>query len=158
MASWRAASAGKAAVKMSTNLTGLDVCKNPHYILGVFYSKTLRVLAKMPSDYAYKKHTEQVTMPFSEKVTQCQDWGGGNSLGKVLGILNISFQILNDRTALLKSTQCPQELEKKIGGGQLEECIIQAKYELDTAKRILEERAWEPLISEPPKNQWKWPL
>merc|ERR1712210_389091 len=67
-------------------------------------------------------------------------------------------QILNDRTALLKSTQCPQELEKKIGGGQLEECIIQAKYELDLAKRILEERAWEPLISEPPKNQWKWPL
>merc|ERR1712027_247604 len=54
MASWRAASAGKTAVKMSTNLTGMDVCKNPHYILGVFYSKTLRVLAKMPSDYAYK--------------------------------------------------------------------------------------------------------
>merc|ERR1712223_281268 len=125
MATWRAASAGKAAAKMSTNLSGMDVCKNPHYILGVFYSKTLRVLAKMPSDYAYKKHTEQ---------------------------------ILNERTALLKSTQCPQELEKKIDGGQLEECIIQAKYELDLAKRILEERAWEPLISEPPNNQWKWPL
>ena len=60
MATWRAASAGKAAVKMSTNLTGMEVCKNPHYVLGVFYSKTLRVLAKMPSDYAYKKHTEQV--------------------------------------------------------------------------------------------------
>ena len=68
------------------------------------------------------------------------------------------FKILNERTALLKSTPCPQELEKKIGDGQLEECIVQAKYELDLAKRILEERAWEPLISEPPKNQWKWPL
>ena len=70
----------------------------------------------------------------------------------------LSLQILNERSSLLKSTQCPQELENKIGCGQLEECIIQAKYELDLAKRMLEERAWESLISEPPKNQWKWPL
>ncbi len=125
MASWRAASAGKAAVKLSTNLTGLEVCKKPHYVLGVFYGKTLRVLAKMPSDYPYRKHTEQ---------------------------------IINERSALLKKHADPLELEKAVGTCQLEECITQATMELDLAKKLLAERAWEPLSSEPPPNQWKWPL
>ena len=48
------------AVKLTTNLTGLAVAKNAHHTLGVLYSKSLRALAKMPSDYAYRKHTEQI--------------------------------------------------------------------------------------------------
>ncbi len=61
MATWRAAEAGKKAVKLSTNLTRLEVAKNPAHSLGVFYSKTLRALAKMPADYPYRKYTEQVS-------------------------------------------------------------------------------------------------
>lgn len=76
------------AKKLTTNLTRLAVAHNPHHQLGVLYSKTLRALAKMPTDYAYRKHTEQ---------------------------------ILNERAALVKSVACPNELEQKIGAGQIEE-------------------------------------
>jgi len=54
MATWRA---GR---KVATNLTRLEVAKNPAHSLGVFYSQTLRALAKMPHDYAYRKYTEEV--------------------------------------------------------------------------------------------------
>jgi len=40
--------------KVTTNLTLLNVAKNPHHSLGVVYGKILRALAKMPNDYAYK--------------------------------------------------------------------------------------------------------
>ena len=46
--------------KLTTNLAGLAVARNPHHSLGVLYSKTLRALAKMPNEYAYRKQTEQV--------------------------------------------------------------------------------------------------
>ena len=49
-------------VKMTTNLTSLVVAKYPVKTLGSLYSKTLRTLAKMPSDYPYRKHTEQIVM------------------------------------------------------------------------------------------------
>jgi NADH dehydrogenase (ubiquinone) 1 alpha subcomplex subunit 5 len=38
----------------------MAVSKNAHTKLALIYSKNLRVLAKMPSDYAYRKHTEQI--------------------------------------------------------------------------------------------------
>ncbi len=61
MATWRAATeAGKKSVKLTTNLTRMEVAKNPAHSLGVFYSKTLRALAKMPNDYPYRKYTEEV--------------------------------------------------------------------------------------------------
>ena len=57
-----------AAAKATTNLCRLAVAKNPHHLLGVFYSKSLRALAKMPSDYAYRKHTEQIIQERAEMV------------------------------------------------------------------------------------------
>jgi len=62
-----------AAAKVSTNLTRLAVAKNPHHLLGVFYSKSLRALAKMPSDYAYRKHTEQIILERAEMVKTIKD-------------------------------------------------------------------------------------
>merc|ERR1712244_98808 len=50
------------ASKIRTNLTRLAVSKNAHTKLALIYSKNLRVLAKMPSDYAYRKHTESLVM------------------------------------------------------------------------------------------------
>lgn len=44
----------------STNLTGLAVCKNPHLELVPLYNRILRVLQKMPNDYAYRKETEKI--------------------------------------------------------------------------------------------------
>ena len=56
------------AAKVTTGLTRLAVAKNPHHTLGVFYSKSLRALAKMPTDYAYRKHTEQIILERAEMV------------------------------------------------------------------------------------------
>ena len=56
------------AAKITTGLTRLAVAKNPHHTLGVFYSKSLRALAKMPTDYAYRKHTEQIILERAEMV------------------------------------------------------------------------------------------
>lgn len=62
-----------AAAKATTNLTRMAVAKNPHHLLGVFYSKSLRALAKMPSDYAYRKHTEQIILERAELVKTVKD-------------------------------------------------------------------------------------
>ena len=64
------------AAKATTNLTRLAVAKNPHHVLGVLYSKSLRALAKMPSDYAYRKHTEQIVTERAEltKATKVLMW------------------------------------------------------------------------------------
>ncbi|TRY76702.1 hypothetical protein TCAL_00157 [Tigriopus californicus] len=68
MATWKAAGdAAKSAIKLSTNLTKLEVNRNPHHVLGSLYTKTLRALAKMPQDYAYRKHTEAI---LNDRVSQ----------------------------------------------------------------------------------------
>ena len=111
--------------KLYTGLTGMEVIKTPHHILGVIYSRTLRALAKMPSDYPYRVETEKV--------------------------------ILN-RAKLVKETPDIESLEKKINAGQIEEVVIQADNELMLARNMLQWKTWEPLVNQPPKNQWKWPL
>ena len=134
------------AAKISTNLTRMAVAKNPHAKLASIYSKNLRVLgkdfgakvlsfsiskiyrlisAKMPTDYAYRKHTES---------------------------------IISERAAMVKNESNISELEKKINGGQIEEVLIQAENELNLSRKILEWKSWEPLMSHPPPNQWKWPM
>lgn len=62
------------------------------------------------------------------------------------------------RLQLVTSEPDVSQLEQKIGCGQIEEVIWQAKEELDLAKNMLRWRAWEPLVEQPPKNQWKWPI
>lgn len=47
-------------VQVSTGLTGLKVAKFPHHQLSVVYGKTLRTLAQMPEDVAYRVNTEKI--------------------------------------------------------------------------------------------------
>ena len=58
----------------------------------------------------------------------------------------------------MKAISDPKELEEKINCGQIEEVIIQAENELELARKLLEVKAWEPLVEEPKPNQWKWPM
>ncbi|ODM97226.1 NADH dehydrogenase [ubiquinone] 1 alpha subcomplex subunit 5 [Orchesella cincta] len=67
-------------------------------------------------------------------------------------------QIVHQRAALVKSETNIEELEKKIGCGQIEEVIVQAENELSLARKMVEWKAWEPLKTTPPQSQWKWPM
>lgn len=47
-------------IPQTTGLTRLVVAKNPHHTLTSLYGKTLRALAKMPQNAAYRIHTEKI--------------------------------------------------------------------------------------------------
>ncbi|XP_028810536.1 NADH dehydrogenase [ubiquinone] 1 alpha subcomplex subunit 5 [Denticeps clupeoides] len=67
-------------------------------------------------------------------------------------------QIISGRYSLLKAEPDVEKLEKKINCGQIEEVIAQAETELSLSRKMSEWKPWEPLIDEPPPNQWKWPI
>ncbi|CAH8540614.1 unnamed protein product [Heterobilharzia americana] len=48
------------SIKQSTQLTGLPVSKNPHLILTSLYNRILKLLALMPEDSSYRRHTNEV--------------------------------------------------------------------------------------------------
>ena len=66
--------------------------------------------------------------------------------------------MIEERLKLVNSIKNVDELEKKINSGQLEEVIKEAEYELSLSRKIVNWKPWESLISEAPKNQWKWPV
>ncbi|XP_053318060.1 NADH dehydrogenase [ubiquinone] 1 alpha subcomplex subunit 5 [Spea bombifrons] len=67
-------------------------------------------------------------------------------------------QIINERVNAVHTEPDVQKLEDKINCGQIEEVIVQAENELYLARKMVEWKPWEPLIEEPPANQWKWPI
>ncbi|XP_077401535.1 NADH dehydrogenase [ubiquinone] 1 alpha subcomplex subunit 5 [Vanacampus margaritifer] len=67
-------------------------------------------------------------------------------------------QLVSERLNHVKAETDVEKLEKKINCGQIEEVIFQAECELTLSRKMIEWKAWEPLIEEPPPNQWKWPI
>ncbi|XP_027458756.1 NADH dehydrogenase [ubiquinone] 1 alpha subcomplex subunit 5-like isoform X2 [Zalophus californianus] len=59
------------------------------------------------------------------------------------------------RISMVKVEPDVKKLEDQLQGGQLEEVILQAENELSLARKMLQWRPWEPLMEEPPANQWK---
>ncbi len=66
--------------------------------------------------------------------------------------------LVEERLKMVNTIKEPQELEKKINSGQLEEVIKEAEYELVLSRKMASWKPWEPLVAEPPKDQWKWPM
>uniref|UniRef100_A0A4D5RAJ1 NADH dehydrogenase (Ubiquinone) 1 alpha subcomplex subunit 5 n=1 Tax=Scolopendra viridis TaxID=118503 RepID=A0A4D5RAJ1_SCOVI len=67
-------------------------------------------------------------------------------------------QIINHRLGVVNSEKNVQKIEEVIGGGQIEELILQAENELHLARKMLAWKPWEPLVREAPPKQWVWPV
>ncbi len=60
------------------------------------------------------------------------------------------------RLDVVQSTEVVEEIEQKIGGGLIEELIVQANDELELAKKMAEWKAWEDLEERPLEDQWTY--
>ncbi|XP_006910622.1 NADH dehydrogenase [ubiquinone] 1 alpha subcomplex subunit 5 [Pteropus alecto] len=67
-------------------------------------------------------------------------------------------QITNEKLAMVKAESDVKRLEDQLQSGQIEEAILQAENELSLARKMIQWKPWEPLVEEPPANQWKWPI
>ncbi|KAG8190896.1 hypothetical protein JTE90_010321 [Oedothorax gibbosus] len=67
-------------------------------------------------------------------------------------------KVVEERLALVTTEPDVAKLEAKISGGQVEELILQAEKELMLARKMITWKPWQPLQTEAPANQWKWPL
>ncbi|XP_071071354.1 NADH dehydrogenase [ubiquinone] 1 alpha subcomplex subunit 5 isoform X2 [Dasypus novemcinctus] len=67
-------------------------------------------------------------------------------------------QITNEKLGVVNSEPDAKKLEDQLQSGQIEEVILQAESELSLARKMIKWKPWEPLVEEPPINQWKWPI
>ncbi|XP_037693374.1 NADH dehydrogenase [ubiquinone] 1 alpha subcomplex subunit 5 [Choloepus didactylus] len=67
-------------------------------------------------------------------------------------------QITNEKLGIVKAEPDVKKLEDQLQSGQIEEAILQAESELSLARKMIQWKPWEPLVEEPPTNQWKWPI
>ncbi|KAF0876663.1 NDUA5 dehydrogenase, partial [Crocuta crocuta] len=67
-------------------------------------------------------------------------------------------QITSEKLSMVKAEPDVKKLEDRLQCGQLEEVILQAENELSLARKMIQWKPWEPLVEEPPANQWKWPI
>ncbi|XP_028618495.1 NADH dehydrogenase [ubiquinone] 1 alpha subcomplex subunit 5 [Grammomys surdaster] len=67
-------------------------------------------------------------------------------------------QITNEKLDMVKAEPDVKKLENLLQGGEVEEVILQAEKELSLARKMLQWKPWEPLVEEPPADQWKWPI
>lgn len=62
----------------------------------------------------------------------------------------------NEQLKLVESSECVPSYEAKTGT-QIEEVLQQARFELNLSEELIKYQIWEPLVEEPPKEQWVWP-
>ncbi|XP_027694885.1 NADH dehydrogenase [ubiquinone] 1 alpha subcomplex subunit 5-like isoform X2 [Vombatus ursinus] len=70
-------------------------------------------------------------------------------LKKTTGLIGLAvYETPNERLNMVKEETDLQKLEHK----------LRAENELSLTRKMLTWKPWEPLVEEPPVNQWKWPL
>ncbi|XP_068788140.1 NADH dehydrogenase [ubiquinone] 1 alpha subcomplex subunit 5 [Struthio camelus] len=67
-------------------------------------------------------------------------------------------QIVNQRINLVQTETDVEKLQDKLNSGHIEEVIVQAENELSLARKMTQWKPWEPLVDEPPSDQWRWPI
>ncbi|KAM9216043.1 NADH dehydrogenase [ubiquinone] 1 alpha subcomplex subunit 5 isoform 1-T1 [Dugong dugon] len=77
---------------------------------------------------------------------------------KNAGYRKYTEEITNERLSKVNIEPDIKKLEDKLQSGQIEEVIFQAESELSLARKMVQWKPWEPLVEEPPANQWKWPI
>ncbi|XKL58990.1 hypothetical protein PGB90_000006 [Kerria lacca] len=65
--------------------------------------------------------------------------------------------LVKSRLQVVMDNKTVEEIENKINCGQIEELIQQAEYELILVRKYISWKPWEPLSTQAPLNQWKWP-
>ncbi|XP_031825410.1 NADH dehydrogenase (ubiquinone) subunit ND-13B [Nomia melanderi] len=68
-----------------------------------------------------------------------------------------TMKLVQERDNIVRKTKNVADIEEKIGCGQVEELIIQAKNELSLAEKMRLWKPWESLVEESPPHQWDWP-
>ncbi|XP_034237762.1 NADH dehydrogenase [ubiquinone] 1 alpha subcomplex subunit 5 [Thrips palmi] len=67
-------------------------------------------------------------------------------------------EVIRDRAAVVEKHGANwKNIEQEINCGQIEELIIQAENELNLARKMVLWKPWEPLVTKPEPDQWKWP-
>lgn len=59
-----------------------------------------------------------------------------------------------NRLKIVEDNEINEVIESKIGGGLIEEIVVQANDELTLAKELSKLKVWEPLEEEPLEDQW----
>lgn len=62
--------------------------------------------------------------------------------------------LTKQRQDIVEKNESTEDIENKIECGLIEEIILQAKDELNLAKKMLEWKSWEDLEVHPPSDQW----
>lgn len=101
----------------------------------------------MPETAAYRVHTEQIIRDRA------------NIISTVMFIILVSIALEHSliQDHLIFQTASVQDVEQKIGCGQIEELIIQAENELTLSRKMLGWKPWEKLVEPAPAHQWDWP-
>ncbi|KZC06420.1 NADH dehydrogenase [ubiquinone] 1 alpha subcomplex subunit 5, partial [Dufourea novaeangliae] len=83
---------------------------------------------------------------------------------RILGSLPAEFayrkhteKLIKERSSIVEQNPDVAAVEEKIGCGQIEEIIMQAKNECTLATSMVKWKPWENLVEEAPKYQWTWP-
>jgi len=122
------------------------------------YKRILRLLEKLPKDYAYRTETEKIVQD-RLKIVKEVGHNGRRHGRRYFSHEIISFIALNKVLTKCRVLQTAdvKSIEDKIGCGQVEELILQAKSEMRLAEKMIEWKPWEKLMQEAPPNQWTWP-
>ncbi|GAA5858786.1 hypothetical protein JCM8547_004987 [Rhodosporidiobolus lusitaniae] len=114
--------------KLSTGITGIPVHPDPLAALLHTYNSTLALVQQIPSSAVYRQSVEAITR---ERLDAVNSLGGEGNEEQI------------------------EAVENKIGGGIVEQLIIQANDELKLAGKVIEWKAWEELEEVPAPGQWE---